>query len=339
MAVPERMRLTISMRALLAIYAVIPLCLIVYALDRLALGGALRAALPSNPDHLFLFGLLFGWPHILASNVILVSNREYWHALRGRVLIASLVIIAFFGIGNFALPYILLSLVAATVTIIHVLKQQIGIGAGAARISHWLYATWGWTGIAAGAVMYNTIYLEDDLARYRAILDGTALALAAAVIGLAVALHVRIKTGMGKAFLWGNTAMVIAPTIFYFDGYEIFAIAIPRVIHDTTAFAFYVAHDHNKHREAPGNGLYRVATRLPGGIYWLSPVLAVALAFVLEEYGDAAFNFVTNDALAAGMPQAISLGLLGYFAMLHYYTESFTWKGGSPYRRHVSIKA
>src|SRR5438045_3676081 len=136
--------LTLRLRGLLAIYLVIPLCALAFAIDREALGGAMRDALPHNPDRLFIYGLLFGWPHIVASNVILVSNPEYRRTFARRTLIASLVIILFFGIGNFVLPYIALSVVAATATIIHVLKQQIGIGAGAARLKGWIYPTWGW---------------------------------------------------------------------------------------------------------------------------------------------------------------------------------------------------
>jgi hypothetical protein len=35
--------------------------------------------------------------------------------------------------------------------------------------------------------------------------------------------------------------------------------------------------------------------------------------------------------------KAITLGLLGYFALMHYYTEAFTWKQESPYRRFIAF--
>lgn len=335
----EVRRVTLSMRGLLAIYAVIPLCAALYLVDRGLLGGAIRDALPHNPDHLLIYGLLFGWPHILASNVILVSNADYRRAYGLRALIASAVIIAFFVIGNFALPYIVLSVVAATATIIHVLKQQIGIGAGAARLKGWLYPAWGWCGILVGVALYNALYLEDDLASYQRVLEGASLVLAGGVAILAWLCHRRIGSAMGRTFLWSNTALILLPVGFYFAGYSIFALAIPRIIHDTTAFAFYVAHDHNKHRGAPKNPLFRVAAKLPGGIFWLSPALAVGLAFGIERYGDGLLDALTSGAASATFPQAVSIGLLGFFAMLHYYTEAFTWKAGSPYRKHVSITA
>jgi len=35
--------------------------------------------------------------------------------------------------------------------------------------------------------------------------------------------------------------------------------------------------------------------------------------------------------------KAITLGVLGYLALMHYYTEAFTWKQGSPYRRFIAF--
>ncbi|MCE9576863.1 MAG: hypothetical protein K8W52_27200 [Deltaproteobacteria bacterium] len=337
-AIAPPARVTLSLRGLLAIYAIIPVCALVYAIDRLALGSAIRDALPRNPDHLFVYGLLFGWPHIVASNVILFGNAEYRRAYRARVLVASAIIVAFFGAGTVFLPYEVLAVVAATITIIHVLKQQIGIGAGAARLSGRLYPIWGWTGIATGVVLYNALYLDGDLARYAGTLDATAYALAALVLLLAIACDRRITTALGRAFLWGNTAMILVPVGMHATGYDIFALAIPRIIHDTTAFAFYVAHDRNRHGAAPGNPLYRVAARIPGGVYWLAPLLAVTIAYLLERHGDRVFHLATGGVLTASYPEIISLGVLGYLAMLHYYTEAFTWKTGSPYRRYIGMR-
>ena len=338
MPVPPQ-RLAISLRAILAIYAVIPVCVAVVVLDRVALGGAIHRVLPDNPDKLFLFGLLFGWPHIVASNLILVGDPEYRRVFGRRALIASAVIVAFFAVGNVALPYIVLSLVAATATMIHVVKQQVGIGAGAARHKSKLYATWGWIGILVAVLVYNAIYLEDDLVGYERWLDRGALIGAGLVLVLAIACHRRITTGLGRAFLWSNTAMMVVPTILHLAGYDIFALAMPRIIHDCTAFAFYIVHDHNKHGAASARPLFRLAAKLPGGMYWISPAIAVLFAFFLEHYGDGIFAVLTGNAFNSVLPQAISLGLLGFLAMLHYYMEAITWKAGSPYRQHVAMRA
>src|SRR5204863_7096758 len=129
---------------------------------------------------------------------------------------------------------------------IHVVKQQVGIGAGAARHNSKLYATWGWIGIGVAVCVYNAIYLEDDLVGYEHWFDRAAAVGSGIVVVLAIALHRRIGPALGRAFLWSNTAMMVAPTMLHFAGYDIFALAIPRIIHDCTAFAFYIVHDHNK---------------------------------------------------------------------------------------------
>jgi hypothetical protein len=326
----------LSLGKLSGLYLVIPLCFGIWAFDVLVLGGALRPALPRTPEAYALFELVFGWPHIVASTLILVTTPAYLRAYRRRLTIASVAVTTFFGVGFFVLPYDLLFFVAATATIVHVLKQQIGIGRGAARTSSRLYTAWGWTAIGAGVVLYNALFLTA-LDPYKAWLVAGAAAFATATVILAIRLRGEVAAGLGRRFLIANTAMVVSALFFYAAGYGIFAIAIPRVVHDATAFAFYVSHDVNKHRDGARNALYRGAARLPGGVWWVTPALAVVVAWLLAEHGDAAFHALTGGLLADAAPRAISLGLLGFLGMMHYYYESFTWKSGSPYRTWIAM--
>lgn len=330
--------LRLSLRGLMLLYLVVPLALGVWAVDALLLDGALREQLPDKPTDYFLFELVFGWPHIVASTIILTTNVEYLGLYRRRLMVASGVVIAFFLVGYFTLPYSVLFFVAATATIIHVLKQQIGIGRGAARTSSRTYTLWGWASIGVGIVLYNALFLSE-LAAYKSDLVRLAGILAVASLVLAVRLHREITTGLGRLFLWSNTALVVSALAFYAAGYGIFAIAVPRIVHDTTAFAFYVAHDVNKHRTGARNRLYRFANAVPGGTYWITPALAVGVAYLLEQHGDALFHWLSGSMFSEAMPQAVSLGVLGYLGMMHYYYESFTWKTGSPYRQYVPMRA
>lgn len=334
----DRQPLRLSLRGLLALYLVVPLALAAWAVDAMFLDHSLRASLPDKPTDYFLFELVFGWPHIVASTIILTTNGEYLDLYRRRLVVVSAIVIAFFLVGYFTLPYSALFFVAATATIIHVLKQQIGIGRGAARISSRSYTLWGWSSIGVGVVLYNALFLAE-LDSYRTELVLLAVILAVPSLVLAVRLHAEIETGLGRLFLWSNTALVVSALAFYAAGYGIFAIAVPRVVHDTTAFAFYVAHDVNKHRAGPRNRLYRVANAIPGGIYWVTPVLAIATAYLLAQHGDAVFHWLSGNLFADSVPKAVSLGLLGYLGMMHYYYESFTWKTGSPYRAFVPMRA
>lgn len=336
----EPRRVVLSLRALLTVYAVLPLCIGIAVIDAGLLDGRLRAAMPRRPEDLVWFELFFGWPHIVASTVILLTNRDYLETFGRRVGVATLLVVALFGVGFFVLPYELLFVVAATATIVHVLKQQIGIGRGAARTSTpssaRAYTRWGWAAIAAGVVLYNGLLLPAARP-YRSTLVVLAGIAVVAMLGYAFRLHREVAVGTGRRFLWANTAMVAGSLAFFATGYGLLAIAVPRVVHDTTAFAFYVSHDVNRHGQQPGNRLHRWARRVPGGVAWVPVVAAIAIAWVLSEHGNDLAHLLTGDRLRDAVPAPVSLGLLGLLGMLHYYYESFTWKAGSPYRAHVSI--
>jgi hypothetical protein len=108
-------------------------------------------------------------------------------------------------------------------------------------------------------------------------------------------------------------------------------------VHDATAYIFYVTHDYNKHHNHPQNFLYRYAARCNVHIFIVLPVCSFALAFVLQAYGDNIVSAITEFFFGVEIRKVITLGLLGYLALMHYYTEAFTWKQGSPYRRFIAF--
>src|SRR5262245_42202357 len=134
--------MAVSLRLVLLLYLVVPLCALVWALDRLVFASAVRQNLPSSPHDLFAFHLLFGWPHIVASNLILFTNREYLARFKWRVAGATAAIAVVFGAGSLVLPYNALFMVVATATIWHVLMQQLGIARGISKPRGRAYGVW-----------------------------------------------------------------------------------------------------------------------------------------------------------------------------------------------------
>ena len=67
------------------------------------------------------------------------------------------------------------------------------------------------------------------------------------------------------------------------------------------------------------------------------PLSSFALAFVLQAYGDLWVSLITQLFFGVEIHKVITVGLLGYFALLHYYTEAITWKLGSPYRNYIGF--
>src|SRR5688572_28661232 len=85
----------VSFKFLLRLYLAIPLCLCAYAVDQIFLDGLFVKTFPDVPEGYFFIGLLFGLPHIVASNLILATNKEYMVFYKNHLLIVSAAIIFF----------------------------------------------------------------------------------------------------------------------------------------------------------------------------------------------------------------------------------------------------
>jgi len=252
--------LKVSFRFLLGLYSIIPICLLMEWFDILLWQGSLREILPSRPEHFLLFQLLFGTPHIVASALILTTNREYFGYYRHRIMMMTLVLAVFFGIGGLFIPYRVLYIMVAAWTVYHVLKQQHGIARGVCKLSTWSYRLLLGLSVVAGLLIYLGIFLknslEPQLAEWIRHIAGT-LTL---VLLLATAFCQRYVTiGLGKLFLWANTMLVVSTYYLFVQQYYFLAILVPRLVHDATAYAFYVTHDYNRHGRQARNFIYRWA--------------------------------------------------------------------------------
>ncbi len=335
----EKTPLAVSFKLLLALYAIIPLCFLVQLSDRFFFEGALLHYLPSSPSHFILFQILFGTPHILASNILLTTNQEYWHFYHKKVLWMTLAIIVFFAIANQVLSYYVLYVLVTAWTVYHVLKQQHGIGRGIYQLPNWAFYTLLWLSISAGLAVYLGIFLKNTLTAQQAewVLQAAA-SLVVCLIFITAWCQRYVQTGFGKVFMWANSGLVIMSFYFYMQEYYFLAILIPRLVHDATAYIFYVTHDVNKHRGHPQNFLYRWTSKVKLNVFIVLPLASFALTYVLQVYGDQWFNVLTEYLFGVEIYKAITLGLIGYFSLMHYYTEAFTWKGGSPYRQYIRFK-
>ncbi len=106
-------------------------------------------------------------------------------------------------------------------------------------------------------------------------------------------------------------------------------------MHDLTAFTFYIAHDVNRHGDRPQNLLYRLASKLGLGIFWVCPAFAVLLTFLIARFADPLTDLAATNLFGRNLAYPASFVIVGYLGLLHYYTEVFTWRQGSPYRQHV----
>ncbi len=334
----QSQRLSVSFRVLLGLYLIMPLCFFLYGLDVNFWQNTLRENLPSQPTHFLLFQILFGTPHILASTFLLVSNGEYFQFYKRHLFWMTLAIAIIFGVGSLFIPYRVFYIAVAGWTVFHVLKQQHGVVRGLCQLPSWAYQSLLWLSVSAGLLIYIGIFLHNRLEPETLLTLQKVAGVLTAILFLTALYSQRFaKNTFSKCFLWANVFLVISSFYFYVESYYFFAILIPRIVHDATAYIFYVVHDYNKHGIEPKNTVYRLAKRCSVSIFIVLPVLSFLLAFVLQAYGDSAIEWLTNVIFGVEIHKVVTLGVLGYFALMHYYSEGVTWKSDSPYRKFISF--
>lgn len=329
-------KLAISFKVLLGLYIIIPICVLVYIADQYYWNSYIKSMLPNRPSHFILLQILFGTPHIIASSIILISNKEYLHYYKNKLLIMTVLIIAVFGIGSLFIPYRALYIAAACWTVYHVFKQQHGIAKGLCRLPNWGFYWLLWISVAAGIFIYIGVFLHHILdAKQTQWVQMIAFVLTGGLLLSTVLCQRYITHSFGKCFLWANTLLIVSSFFMYSQQYYFLAILIPRLVHDSTAYIFYISHDYNKHYTHRQNILYKFAKYLYLPIWLFLPILSFALAYLLQAYGDELINMLSVLLFSHPINQAISLGLIGYLSLMHYYTESFTWQANSPLRRYI----
>lgn len=337
-AINER-KLAVSFRLILGLYSIIPLCLVLQGLDSLLWNDFLKSSLPSSPYHFVLFQILFGTPHIVASNILLASNADYFKHYRNHIILITIAIAFAYFVGSMFLPYRLLYAAVACWTVIHVLRQQYGIARGVCQLPVWLYTTLLTISVIAGLSIYLGIFLRNSLEADHAYwikhIAGTGCLL---LFLIGMIFQDKVTGRFGRLFYWSNIFLVLTSFYLYSQQQYFMAILVPRFVHDATAYVFYVCHDYNKHHTMPKNFIYRAAKRCNIHIFLVLPILSFGLAFVLQAYGDEAAAWITQRLFGVEVTQMITIGILGYLALMHYYMESLTWQKDSPYRDFIAFK-
>ena len=332
--------LPISFGFLLNLYAIIPLCLLLQLVDYYGLDYRIRDSLPSSPGHFLLFQLLFGTPHIVASNFLLISHSDYRQAFGWRLLGMTACIALFFGVGSLFIPYKVLYVVTACWTVYHVLKQQHGIAKAVCRLPSGAFNGQVALSVLAGCFIYLGIFLKNSLTPDQAEwVWRLAVSFCAGLLTSSLLCMRYVDNPLGRRFLWANTLLVIVSCYLYGQQYYFLAILMPRLVHDLTAYSFYVSHDYNRHqRQADAHWLYDLAKRCRVPVVVVLPVFSLLLTYVLQAYGDDAINFLLHTLFATEIYKAVTLGVFGYLALLHYYSEAFVWSAGSPLRAFIAFK-
>ena len=332
--------MVVSIRFLLGLYLVIPACLILQLVDQYFLEFTIRDALPSSPGHFLLFQLLFGTPHIIASSLLLITHSDYLKVFQKRLVLMTVFIATFFGVGSLFIPYKVLYIMTACWTVYHVLKQQHGIAKAVCHLPAIAFNFQVAISVVGGCLIYLGVFLNNSLSPEQAeMILKSSMLMSVALILCSLWCMRFISNAQGIWFLWANTLLVVVSYYFLSQQYYFMAILIPRVVHDISAYSFYVSHDYNRHHSVVDtHSLYSFAKKLRIPVVLVLPVLSFLLTYLLQAYGDDFINVIMHTLFATEIYKAITLGLFGYLALMHYYSEAFVWSGGSPLRNYIYFR-
>ena len=328
--------MAVSFQFLLCLYAIVPICIVLQLLDQFYFDFAIRDKLPSSPSHFLLFQVLFGTPHIIASNLLLTFNREYFVTFKTKIVGMTVFIILFFGVGSLFIPYEVLYVITACWTVYHVLKQQHGIAKAVCGLPVKTFYLQLWLSVIAGILIYLGIFLKNSLSTEQAKLTLQLSAILCLLL-LASTWHAQkyVDNRLGLYFLWANASLVFSSWYLYSQHFYFLAILIPRLVHDITAYSFYVSHDVNRQGRQADNSIYQLAKTCHFPVAMVLPVSSFILTYLFQAYGDDMVNFFMQTLFSTQIYKAVTLGLIGYLALMHYYTEAFVWSAGSPLRRYI----
>lgn len=327
----------IPFNLLLGYYLIVPLCFGVMLIDQMWLDGAWHKIIPHTPYAFFWYAIFFNLPHIVCSSVMLL-NKEYinHYRLPLGLIVAGALLVTLGGAAlfkAFQVPplegYILSIGVFAAVTLYHVFMQQLGINKLFARSGSLAFNVIAWSNILPGTAAYLLMFMYGmpaAMSIYPNLHQGAVLA-GAICITLAVPFYVvcwqKSQTQAGRMYLTANAALSLASFYAIYHEYWIFALVMPRIVHDLTAFTVYINHDHNRYLEkrAQSHPIYSPLYKFGLPAFVLTPLIAIAIALPITK-------------------GYVNVGWAAFYvlALIHYATESMVWKNGTPHRRYLAFK-
>lgn len=303
---------------ILSIFLIIPAVAIFGAWDMYFNNKQLLPYLRFDSLFLPLYLLIFELPHVLASFFGFFQKEYVRHYQRHLFLGLPLVLTGFvlvLGI-NFYTAF-LIYLIA---TLYHVIRQQAGIAhffGVPKNCWHWWWTWFLIVGLAGVYIIMQPNFLAEELQSPLLILVQVTLVLAA---GTTLKLILETKSSSGVLYVLATLLMAFVSYWMLISGYEFLSVLVVRVIHDVTAFLFYITHEVNSNYHSVKNYLYRYIPLMPWALVLLVPLSAVLIGF--------AFRAVFEDPIWL-------FGIVMIVSLAHYYLESIIWKRDGLHREHI----
>lgn len=312
--------LGISRRVLLAAYLVLPILLSIVFIDMFVLDYRLLPYLGVEALFSPFYVILFLLPHIIASFFSFL-DREYVSYYKRHLFIYLPLLLT----GTALLLYydFVWGLIFFLVNDMwHGVRQQVGVGLILGARPGMMHRLWTFVSFFVGSLAY--VYMVRPTAFADGLVPYISPALFTGIALLIVIMLVQLYRSPAQVrwYIFFVSILFVCCYFFILSDYIFFSILAFRAVHDITAFAFYITHDYNRAKGGYRNYLYSRITSVPRHIIFLTPVLGVALAYVIR--------MVTDQMM-------IGFSIVILICMSHFYLESVMWKRGSPHRQFVKI--
>ncbi|MFT7644566.1 MAG: hypothetical protein ACI9BF_000215 [Candidatus Paceibacteria bacterium] len=312
--------MTIPKSLLLCVFLILPILLCIALADKFYFNSALLPYVGLSALYLPVFILVFVLPHIIAS-FFSFFDHEYVHYYR-RHLFLYLPVLLIATAALLYTNYILGVIFFLLYDFWHGVKQNVGISLILGARPGWLHRAWTLIPFLAGGVA--VVYIVRPSAYPAEFIPyiSPVLFFGAILMVLSTAAMMWKASTAARWHILGVSMLFLFGYYFILAGYIFFAILAFRFTHDVSAFAFYVTHDNNRKKGGKTNWFYRLFGSMPVPTLILTPLLALALAYVVR---------TATDGLAIGYSIVILI------AISHFYLEGVMWKRDSPHRQYVKV--
>lgn len=313
--------MTIPKQLLLYVYLILPVLVLVIIADKFYFDSALLPYMGIEAILLPVFIFIFNLPHVIAS-FFSFFDREYVQHYRKQLffylpalLIATAVLL--YVDYRLGIVFFLIN------DIWHGVKQKVGIALILGARPGWIHKVWTLLPFVTSSIAF-VYFLRPD-AYPDPILPFLSPILLVGAILLFISMVLMIWSSVPKVrlYIFSVSMLFLLSYFFILAGYIFFTVLAFRFVHDISAFAFYITHDHNRKQAGHKNWLYRMLASVPLPILVLTPVLGFLFAYIART--------ATNGLV-------IGYAILILISMSHYYLESVMWKRGSPHRQHVKVE-
>lgn len=323
MKMSDTIHTKISVKNLSRIYYIILFSAVLVILDMLFFSNWLRLNLPHSPNQVALFTLIFVLPHIICSSIIFFSDKTYISHYKGQLIPGLIVICLLALVAPLFFPQNIILIINGVVTLYHVMGQQFGLTSTIARYKGKYFLWWKYFGLFTSAVIYYLFYFSTTVPpAVLKFLSLFSIVLILIFLGLTFLMNKQITQKAGKAYAWNNFILVLVSFLMIMSGYTFFAMLMTRVIHDLTAFYFYNTHNLNKWYVSSNSNFYSYL-RSKNSFKYLMVFLCTPLIAII---------------FAKGITLWASFTVINCLTLFHYWTESFTWKNGTPHRMHIAME-